>query len=232
MVRKMRKKNIIITGASKGIGLSLARGLADISEHLILTASSQSSFENLDLYKGNNAHTLAADFSDADSISHLSDKVNSLTPIVDVLINNLGIYIEKPFMECTDKEILNSQMINFTGPTLFTQKMLPLLKNGINPLIINIGSAAALSGPKNQGIYAASKAAVSTFSKSLRREVNKDGIRVTVIHPTSVNTWNDPHPKNLLAPDDITSLIDYIVKSPGNCQFEEIVFSSVYTQST
>lgn len=86
---------------------------------------------------------------------------------------------------------------------------------------------AAPSTPAGQSVYSASMAAVTAFCNSLRKELNPRGIRIVVVHPAGVNTWNDPEPNKRLRPEDVGSLIKFILEADKNCQIDEVTLSAL-----
>lgn len=216
-------KHIVITGASRGIGYAIADILAQGDHKLTLIASKLTSFHD----KHPSIGYFAADFSSFDSIDIVSDQIISQLEHVDVLINNIGMYTGKTLAD-TEKEDIQHQMnVNFCGPAYFTHRMLPLLRKGTHPQIINISSIAAKTALPGVSAYAASKAAVTGFSNSLRAELNPEGIRVSVLHLSGVNTWNDPNPQSLLAPDDIAKTIQFMVNADSRYQIDDMTIRAV-----
>lgn len=214
--------NIVITGASKGIGREIADELK--GNNLFLVASSLSSFKDI---KGKNIRLFEADLSDSFSINKLVKEIELSTGRVDALINNAGVFISKPFETVSEKELDEQIDVNFKAMYLLCKGLLPLLEKGKEPHIINISSIAALKPSKGTVIYGAVKAGVTGLSIGLRDELNPRSIRVSVIHPYGVNTWNDPHPEKLLKPSDIARLVKFILESDPNCQIDEVTVSSL-----
>lgn len=217
------KKNIIITGASKGIGQAIAQTLGTDNYNLILIASQIESFTE----QAPNITYFAADFTSFHNLDSISAEIGKHFDHIDVLINNVGMYIGKPLLTTEQEELSRLMDVNFSGPAYFTHKMLPLLLKGKHAQIINMSSIAAIKHLAEMSIYAASKAAMTWFSNSLRIELNKQGIRVSVLHPGGVNTWNDPHPESLLHPTDIGKTIKFIIEMDPKCQVEELTITPV-----
>jgi short-subunit dehydrogenase len=217
------RKVIVITGASRGIGKAIAKQLAEKKHYLFLVASDIHSFQDKDFP----ATRLAGDFGSDAAITEITQSILTQTSHVDVLINNLGMYIGKPFADTNSDEFARLMQVNFNGPALFTQQILPLLKKGKHPQIINISSIAAKQGMTDMAVYAASKSAITGFSNALRKEVNPQGIRVSVLHPAGVNTWNDPNPEHLLLPEDIANIVDLVVHTSGKCQIDDLTVTSL-----
>jgi len=223
----MSKKIIIITGASRGIGLATARLLHPLAEQLVLVASRTDSFRSVQGEFGSETSFHGADLSSPEEIQSFREELSSMLDRVDVLVNNCGVYLEKQLIESSLPEIQRQIDVNLRAPILLTHKLLPLLNKGCSPIVINISSIAALSTPTGQSVYSASKAAVTAFSNSLRKELNPRGIRVVVVHPAGVNTWNDPEPNKLLRPEDVGSLIKFILEVDKNCQIDEVTLSAL-----
>jgi NAD(P)-dependent dehydrogenase (short-subunit alcohol dehydrogenase family) len=142
---------------------------------------------------------------------------------VDILINNAGIFQQKPFIDFTKHEIDNIIATNLTGAIYCTLQALPRLTPGAR--IINISSVSALAGIKNQAVYSASKAGLTAFGQTLGQE----GYRVTTIHAGGILTplWNEQNPyqgsmQNLLKPQDIVDVIQHIVNLPDNAVLKEL----------
>ena len=223
----MRSKTIIITGASRGIGLATARRLRPLAERLVLVASRVDSFSAVRDEFGAETSFHGADFSSPEEIQSLSDELHSRLDRVDGLVNNCGVYLEKPLSASSLPEIQQQIDVNLRAPILLTHYRLPLLEKGSSPIVVNISSIAARSTPAGQAVYSASKAAVTAFSHALRKEWNPRGIRVTVIHPAGVNTWDDPEPHNLLRPENVGGLIHFLLEVDTNCQIDEVTLSAL-----
>lgn len=223
----MGNKTILVTGASRGIGLQTARTLKPLSSHLILAASHPESFDPVRSEFGTNTSFYGLDLSSSDEIKFFCSDLSSGIDRLDVLINNCGIYLEKQLEESAVPEIEKQIDVNLRAPILLTQELLTLLEKGENPIVINISSISARLAPAGQSVYSAAKSGISAFSSSIRKELNPLGIRVTVIHPYAVNTWNDPDAERFLRPEDMGGLIRYIIETDINCQIDEVTLSAL-----
>ena len=110
---------------------------------------------------------------------------------------------------------------------IITQKLLPLLKKANHPQIINISSAANYARLPTESAYTAVKAGLSALSEVLQKELQKHNIRVSTIHPWTVNTHNLENPQNYLKPEDISKLILYIISTNPNCNILNVELSAV-----
>lgn len=221
------KKNIVITGASRGIGLATAEMLMDDQYQLSLIATNISSFTN----KKDNIHYIGADFASFDQIDAAAHELMNKLDHIDVLVNNLGMYTGKSLSDTQKTDIQHLMMINFAGPAYFTRALLPLLKKAPHPQIINFSSIAVKNPLAGMAIYAASKAAVTGFTESLRAELNTEGVRVSVLHLSGVNTWQAPDPKGLLQPNDVAKTVKFIIDADPACQINEITLSAVFREN-
>jgi NAD(P)-dependent dehydrogenase (short-subunit alcohol dehydrogenase family) len=183
--------NIIITGASKGIGFDTALQLASTSKNRILALSrneanlkklaSLAAFDNLDY--------LAFDITKPD-FTALQQKVETLGG-VDVLLNNAGLLIAKPFKELTSADWRQSFETNMLGVVDLIQTLLPHLERSENAHIINIGSMGGYQGSAKfptLSAYSASKAAVANLTECLAEELKDENIRVNCLAFGAVQT--------------------------------------------
>ena len=216
------QKQIVITGASKGIGLAIAQRLQKPTHflHLIGRTFAQT-------FAPQQANLYTTDLTSPEDLREFYKKLSRSISQVDVLINNAGMYIEKSLEETTLADIDTLIHTNLRSTILMTQALLPLLKNARSPLIINISSSAAKSAAALQTVYAATKAGLTAFADTLRKEVNSSNIRVTNIHPGGVNTWNAPDPTHLLTPEDLAYTVQHIINAHPRCQFSDIEMAAL-----
>lgn len=221
-------KTVLITGASRGIGFSIAKALEFHAENLILVAKHKANLDKAiaQLSKAK-VVPIVADLEDEIQITELVKQVKSNFDSLDILINNAGIYIGKKFENTTLEEINSLINLNFKAYYLLTQQLLPLLKKGTNPQIINISSCAAHANIFGESLYSATKAAVTSFSDVIRQELNEQRIRVTAIQPWGVDTYSEPQPDYLLNPDEIGQLVAYIVNTTPTTQIDLVELSHI-----
>lgn len=215
---------ILITGASRGIGLAEAKRLNKLENELFLTATSLSSFKDSGLDK---AKIFAYDLTKEDKIRKLSDEIKSKTKSLDVLINNVGVMIMKRFKEMTSGDINTILDLNLRSHILLTKEILPLLEQSTNPHIIFMSSMAAKSGIVGESVYSATKGAISNFANVLRNEMGPK-IKVSVVHSWGVNTFNYDRPEILLKPDNIAEVVEFIITRDKNFLIESVDLSNVH----
>lgn len=181
--------NIIISGASRGIGYETARILG--KNHRVLALA-----RNVSLLKklksGNqNIEIHPFDISDEKDFTRLSSYVSLKFPVVDVLINNAGLLIKKPFSEIREDELRATFETNLFGAIRLTRVVLPFMKKSSMPHIVNIGSMGGFQGSAKfpgLSVYSSSKAALACLSECLAVELKGDNIAVNCISPGSVQT--------------------------------------------
>ena len=184
----------LITGASQGLGKSLANQLAKRKIDLILISLKNEGL--LDLGKalekqyGVCVHCYETDLSHTDNVLSLAEKINR-NHNINVLINIVGIGGSNKFTEVDCNYILKLIQINIIATTLLTRQLLPNLLNQTQGYILNISSLAAFSPIGFKTIYPASKSFIHSFSLGLRQELKKTNISVSVVNPGPMITNQD-----------------------------------------
>ena len=205
----VKGKNVLITGAGRGIGKGIAISFAknganvaisDIDEKAALEVAAE-----IKRY-GVKAMALCMDVSDSHSVESAMDEMCGAFGGIDILINNAGVNKVILIEDMTEKEWDRIFNINMKGVFLCTKAVIPYMKKNGKGIIINMASAAAKTGgAKVPGShYAASKAGVICFTKSSARELAKYNIRVNAIAPGLISTemteeFSEEQYKNLMA---------------------------------
>lgn len=175
--------NIIITGASRGIGRAVCNNLAARGgHHLLILSRSKEALSELEkelslLDKKNKVSILAYDLTDSDIYSSIGNQVSSLVSKIDILINNAGSIVVKKFEDFTQTEIEQQFKVNYFAPAHLIQTFLPLLRKSDSPHIVNISSMGGFQGSKKfPGLshYSASKAAIAALTESLAEEFKSE----------------------------------------------------------
>lgn len=201
------RKNIVITGASSGVGLELCRHFEKIGWNVIGIARDMRSV------KIGNAALISANVG-----GWFLDSIKYHTKKIDVLVNNAGLFESAPLQKTSHSSIYNIIHTNLFGTITTTWQCLRLMKSGAR--IINIGSVAGTHGIKHQSVYCASKYGVNGFFESLQHELLPKGILLSTINPGGIDTplW-DKHKykgdrKKMLKTSDVVSIVDYISNLP------------------
>jgi 3-oxoacyl-[acyl-carrier protein] reductase len=180
-------KNVLVTGASRGIGKRIAEAFAHAGANVLLNASRESNHFTATLDEFNKAGYsctgYACDVSDPEAVKGMFSFAKEKFGQVDILINNAGITRDMLLMKMTEEEWDSVLDINLKGIFNCTKACIrPMMKKRWGR-IINISSVVGLIGNPGQANYAASKAGMIGFSKSVAKEVGKKGITCNVVAP-------------------------------------------------
>lgn len=229
-------KTIIITGASEGIGRSIALALAKPSNNLILIARNKENLENTKAQAvkqgANKVEVFAIDLTNEQQVDEFTNKLKEQETLVDGLINNAGIWQKKaPLDEIPDDEIKNVLTTNLTGMILLTKKVLPLIRRSSSGFIINISSRSGYSAQQGQSVYSASKYGVRGFTEVLREDLIESGIRVAGIYQGGTNTqmfnkagesFSDEKLATFIPSQELANVISFLVNLPKGIWLPEI----------
>jgi len=185
-------KTAVVTGASRGIGHAVARVFAQAGADLALVARSQEPLETLAKQireMGRRALVCPLDVTNWEGIPATMDRIREEYGRIDILVNNAGVW-HKGFVDDLTVESWDRMFdTNVKSAFLFCQAVAPIMRQQRWGRIINMGSLAAFTtGLVGAGDYAASKAALHTFTKSLARDLGPDGITANVIAPGQIET--------------------------------------------
>jgi 3-oxoacyl-[acyl-carrier protein] reductase len=192
---KLAEKVAFITGGSRGIGAAIAKRLAADGASVVITyakdASAASSVVKEIEFGGGKAIAIQADAADAEAVKNAVEEVVATFGRLDVLVNNAGTAIPKPFEETTLEEMDRVLDINIRGVFATTHAALKHMKDGGR--IIMIGSAVGERAVAPGLVpYAATKGAVKMFTQALSREVGSRGITVNNVQPGPIETDLNP----------------------------------------
>jgi|TARA_B110000240_G_scaffold179290_1_gene209324 3-hydroxy acid dehydrogenase/malonic semialdehyde reductase len=225
-----KKKLVVITGASSGIGLALVKALLEQGYAVLGIANN---FEKTGLDHPDFS-SRSINLADIDALEEsMSAVLSDIDMPVKALINNAGIGRMGFLEQLSVKDIRLVMDTNLTSQIIVTKAFLPLLKKQGEGDILFMGSEAALKGARQGSIYCASKFAVRGFSQALRDECGKSGVRVTLINPGAVRTpffeklqfEPGPAPENAIEPEDISGAISMVLAARQGTVFDEITLS-------
>ena len=179
-------KNVIITGSSRGIGFELVNLFNQNNYNVIALSRNTSSISKLNL---NNVSTCSTDLSDSSSINKAVKFINNKFSSVDILINNAGKLINKPFIETTKQDFISVYSVNVFGLAELVKLLLPSFSDTSH--IINISSIGGIAGSsKFPGLsaYSSSKAALNVLTEMLYEEFKTSGPVVNTLALGAVQT--------------------------------------------
>ncbi|MBD2541230.1 SDR family oxidoreductase [Coleofasciculus sp. FACHB-SPT36] len=241
MTGKLDGKVAIVTGASAGIGEATAIALAAEGAQVAIAARR---FDRLNAIAdgiaatGGKALSIVADITDETQVQNLVQKANAQFGRVDILVNNAGIALSGNIEGANTSDWRRMLDLNVLGLMYATHAVLPILKAQGSGHIVNISSVAGRTARVGIGGYNATKWGVNGFSESLRQEVCKHNIRVTIIEPGMVDTEIDSHITDPIAKqrteerrksivplqsEDVAAAIVYAVTQPPRVNINEIL---------
>lgn len=172
-------RRALVTGAANGIGEAIARELAHRGAFIIAADRDEAGLQKLALDLGKSGEVHVYDQGDLVSIESLSAKAGD----VDILVNNAGVVIREPILDLDWMDLRRVVDINLIGPIAITrlvgEKMVRLGRGSI----VNIGSQMAFTGARDRSVYAATKAAISQFTKTTALEWAASGVRANCVAP-------------------------------------------------
>lgn len=188
--------NILITGASKGIGFEIVRQFAkDSSNNIVVLSRDLELLQQLKAVckeeSDNNIHIYSIDFLSSCFVEGFRKILKRHDAHFDIIINNAGCLINKPFVETTQLEINNIYQVNVFAPILILQILIPLLDSNKQCHIINIGSMGGFQGSvkfPGLSIYSSSKSALANLTECLAEEFKEKKIKINCLALGSVQT--------------------------------------------
>lgn len=182
---EVSKKNVFVTGSTRGIGLAIAHTFASLGANVVLNGRSPISEELLAQFTDYDVQVIgiSGDVSSQADAKRMVDEAIASLGSVDILINNAGITRDGMALRMSEADFEAVLKINLTGTFNMTQAVLKPMTKAREGAIINLSSVVGLMGNAGQANYAASKAGVIGFSKSIAREVAARNVRVNVIAP-------------------------------------------------
>ncbi|MEO6330479.1 MAG: SDR family oxidoreductase [Ginsengibacter sp.] len=199
---KLNGRTALITGGNRGLGLAMAKALAEAGASISIAArDDKASVESVEIIKSTYGVDCINNFCDVtseESVKHVIDETVARFGKIDILINSAGINIRGAIDDLSLNDFNKVMAVNVTGSWLACRAVVPGMKKNGWGRIINIGSMLSLIGMADRTPYATSKGAILQLTRTLAMEVAKDGINVNALLPgpfgTDINLpiMNDP----------------------------------------
>jgi NAD(P)-dependent dehydrogenase (short-subunit alcohol dehydrogenase family) len=228
----------LVTGGSSGIGLAIARALAEDGYGVTVSARRP---EKLEAAAGTltddglEVHAVAANVVNEEEIVGLVASHRERFGRLDVLVNNAGLGVGAPIDGYETKALDMQLAINIRSYVLTTREAVGMLRESGGEhgkaLIANTASIAGKSGQAWISVYSATKFAVVGFSQAMQKELAKDGIQVSALCPGFVDTpmtdWvkESVRPEEMIRPEDIAESVRFLLRTSRNCLIPEVVFT-------
>lgn len=217
-------KNVLLTGASGGIGGAIAKALHAAGATVALSGTRIEPLQALAAELGERAHVLPCNLSDAEAVTALPKQAADIMGSVDILVNNAGITRDNIFMRMSDDEWSSVLEVNLTSTMRLCKGVIRGMMKSRWGRIVNISSIVGATGNPGQANYAASKAGMVGMSKSIAYEVASRGITVNCVAPGFITTamtdkLNDDQKSGILTqvpagrmgePDEIAAAVLYL----------------------
>ena len=214
-------KTALVTGASRGIGKAIAEKLKADNFKVLGTATSDSGVDTLN---SNGIDGYQLDLNSKDSIENFWSKLESDNKTISVLVNNAGITRDNIILRMSDEEWSDIMNVHLYGTFQLSKRALKMMLKNKWGRIINISSASASIGNRGQSNYAAAKAGIEAFTKSLAKEVGKRDITINAVAPGFISTDMTENNKGVNAdhlvkeiplgrfgdPEEVASLISFM----------------------
>ena len=201
---KLDGKNIVVTGATGGLGLAITKVLYEQGANLLLTGTNKAKLDKLVSTLGERSHSSECNLSNIEEVEGLLDVAVSKLGSVDALICNAGITKDGLAIRMSNDDFAAVIKVNLESTFILNRNFIRHMMRNRKGRIVNISSVVAFNGNPGQANYCASKAGIVGMSKSLAREVASRGITINCIAPGFINTpmtnvLNDEQKKKIAA---------------------------------
>jgi ketoreductase len=232
-----QQRAALVTGASSGIGLGIARTLGAAGYRLTLAARRPEKLEGAAEQlrgEGYEVVTSAGDLSEEAAVVAAVDRHREAYGRLDVLVNNAGVGIGQLVGDLTTKAIDLQLGTNLRSIFLFYREALPMLREAgqehRNALVVNVSSYSGIKGEKWIGVYSATKRGLVGYTQAMNDELNEFGIRSTALCPAYVDTPMAAFVKERVGADrmitvaDVANSVAYLLTLSPGCLIQEIQF--------
>jgi NAD(P)-dependent dehydrogenase (short-subunit alcohol dehydrogenase family) len=227
----------IVTGASSGIGLAIARILGEEGFGVTMAARRAEKLEGAvgELEgAGLEVHGVAANLAEESEVQKVVTEHRDRYGRLDVLVNNAGVGVGAPVGEIQTKRLDMQLDINLRSIILFYRECLPMLREAAaehqNAIVVNTSSISGKRGEAWLSVYSAAKHGVVGWTEAMNKELSGDGIKSTALCPAFVDTpmtdFVKEHvkPEEMIRPEDVAESVRYLLRTSRACMIPEIMF--------
>jgi NAD(P)-dependent dehydrogenase (short-subunit alcohol dehydrogenase family) len=231
------KRAAIVTGASSGIGLAIAKVLAHEGHAITMSARRPEKLDDAAkglADEGFDVHAVAANVADEDDVKKVVDAHRERYQRLDVLVNNAGVGSGAPVGEIQTKRLDMQLDINLRSIVLFYRECMPMLRQAAgehnNALVVNTASISGKRGEAWLSVYSAAKHGVVGWTEAMNKEISAEGIKSTALCPAFVDTPMTDFVKehvaaeDMIRPEDIAEAVRYLLKLSPACIVPEMMF--------
>ncbi len=213
---------IIITGASDGLGLQIAKIYQESGKKVVNISRRESEYADINI---------CLSLREGEQIEEAAKKILDIEEPIEAIINAIGVFSRESFGEITESEIKRLMSTNLKAPMLLVSNLFDRIKKD-EADIVNIVSTAGVVGKKNEPVYSASKWAERGYTKSLQEQLKNTKSRVISFCPGGMQTsffekalGHDIDQNNWMNPKDLAKLIKQILDLPKNIEVSEIILN-------
>ena len=227
----------VVTGASRGIGLSVARHLLDDDMRVVMIARNAAALREAAEPYGDRAVPIECDVGDPIAIDAMIARVrDEIDAVPEVVVNNAGLFKLSSAHATDPSDFAEALTVNLVAPFRVIRAFLPGMRERGRGHIVNIGSIADRVAFPENGAYAASKFGLRGLHEVLRAELRGSGVRATLVSPGPVDTslWDEIDPDNrpgfsprasMLSADAVAGAVMYVVTQPNDVNVDELRLS-------
>jgi NADP-dependent 3-hydroxy acid dehydrogenase YdfG len=227
-------RTALVTGASRGIGLSCARALAGAGARVAMLARTERALRAASAEIGLQAVPIVADVAQPEALSRAARSVEAtFGDAPDIIVNNAGLFILAPLDATSPEDFARSVNTNLVAPFTLIHAFLPAMRARRSGHVVTIGSVADRNALPENAAYAASKFGLRALHEVLRAELRGSGVRASLVSPGPVDTplWDPVDPdrrqgftprRSMLSADAVADAVLYVVTRPADANVDEL----------
>ncbi len=185
---RLKDKVAIVTGGASGIGKAMCKALAAEGANVVVVDLDGQKGKEAAKEIGRKSISLQADVTSSASMNKMAEEIDRQFGRIDILVNNVGVRITKPFLDHTDADWNTMIQTNLTGPFLCSRAVVPFMKRAGKGRIINTASIASFVGRPNRVAYVSAKAGLLGMTRAMAIDLGPMGITCNAIAPGSINS--------------------------------------------